>query len=124
MVAIEVTAAYATAPFVPKYAGKAHRNARTAIAIAALYGTRSRFRRRHNWWPGTARSREKAYIIRDADVIDDMPQYSCAMTTMKSITFAVVVPSESRKTCLTANVPAAPVVLKSWIANVTPSARM
>ena len=62
------------APFVPKYAGNAHRNASTAIAIAAMYGTRSRFSRRQSWCPGTARSRENAYIIRDADVIDDIPQ--------------------------------------------------
>ena len=41
-----------------------------------------------------------------------------------SITFAVVVPSESMKICFTANVPAAPVDLKSWMAKVTPSARM
>ena len=122
--AIDVTAAYATAPLVPKYAGNAARNASTAIAIAAKYGTRSAFRRRHNWWPGTARSRENAYIIRDADVIEDIPQYNCAPTVMNNITFAVVLPSASRYTCLTANVPAAPVVLKSWIAKVTPRARM
>ena len=44
------------------------------MAIAAMYGTRSRFSRRQIRWPGTAPSRENAYIIRDADVIDDMPQ--------------------------------------------------
>ena len=43
---------------------------------------------------------------------------------MKSITFAVVVPSDSMNTCCTANVPAPVVVAMSWIAKVTPSARM
>ncbi len=32
----------------------------------------------------------------EAEVIEDMPQYSCAPTVMKSITFAVVRPSASR----------------------------
>jgi hypothetical protein len=39
-----------------------------------MYGTRCPFRRRQSWCPGTARSRENAYIIREAEVIDDMPQ--------------------------------------------------
>jgi hypothetical protein len=43
---------------------------------------------------------------------------------MKSITFAVVSPSESRKTSFTANVPAPVVALIFWMANVTPRARM
>ena len=34
----------------------------------ALYGTRVRLTLRHDWWPGTARSRENANIIREADV--------------------------------------------------------
>ena len=37
-----------------------------------------------NWWPGTARSREKANIIRDADVVDAIVQKTCAITAMKS----------------------------------------
>ena len=46
--AIDVTATYATTPFVPKYAGNVQRNASTAIAIAAMYGTRWPFSRRQS----------------------------------------------------------------------------
>ena len=53
-----------------------------------------------------------------------MPQKNCAMTMMKSITFAVVSPSDCRKISFTANVPAPVVSETFWIANVTPSARM
>src|SRR5947209_15492607 len=121
---MDVTATYATTPFGPKYAGNGQRNASTAIAIAAMYGTRSPFSRRHSFHPGTAWSRENAYIIREADVIDDMPQKNCAPTQMKSRNSAPRVPRESRKTCLTANPPAAVVAFSLWIAKVTPSARM
>ena len=40
--------------------------------------------RRQIWWPGTARSREKANIIREADVTDAVTQKNCATTQMKS----------------------------------------
>jgi hypothetical protein len=43
---------------------------------------------------------------------------------MNSITLAVVVPSDWMKTCCTAKVPAPVVAAMSWIAKVTPSARM
>src|SRR5215217_3391329 len=46
---------------------------------------RSRFEtRRQYWWPGTARSRENANIIRDAEVTDAVTQKNCATTQMKS----------------------------------------
>ena len=45
---------------------------------------------------GVAPSRENAYIILDAEVIDAMPQKSWAPTVMNSITSAVLVPSACR----------------------------
>src|SRR5436190_2725741 len=59
-------------------------NERTPIAITAMYGTRLRAMRRHCCCPGTARSRENANIIRDADVTDAVRQNICAMQQMKS----------------------------------------
>ena len=40
--------------------------------------------RRQSWCPGTARSRENAKSIRDADVTDAVRQKSCATQQMKS----------------------------------------
>src|SRR5512134_2283253 len=51
-------------------------------------GTRCRETRRQSVWPGTARSRENANIIRDAEVIDAVTQKNCATTQMKSRTSA------------------------------------
>ena len=39
-----------------------------------MYGTRAALSRRQMRCPGVARSRENAYSIREADVIDDIPQ--------------------------------------------------
>ena len=47
-------------------------------------GTRFFATRRQSWWPGTARSRENANIIRDAEVTDAVTQKNCATTQMKS----------------------------------------
>ena len=58
--------------------------ARTPIAMTALTGTRFRATLRQSRRAGTARSREKANIIRDADVTDAVPQKNCATTAMTS----------------------------------------
>ena len=47
-------------------------------------GTRRFDTFRQSGWPGTARSREKANIIRDADVTDAVRQKNCATTQTKS----------------------------------------
>ena len=47
---------------------------------------------RHNWCPGTARSRENANIIREADVTDAVRQNICATQQMKSRISAQVSP--------------------------------
>src|SRR3712207_3126647 len=46
-------------------------------------GMRFRATRRQSGWPGTARSREKANIILEADVTDAVRQKNCATTQMK-----------------------------------------
>src|SRR5262245_46708627 len=56
----------------------------TTIAQTAFRGTRFRATLRHSWLPGTAPSREKANIIRDAEVTDAVRQKNCATTQMKS----------------------------------------
>src|SRR4029077_8102487 len=49
----------------------------------------------HSWWPGTARSREKANIILDAEVVDAIVQKHCATTAMRIRNSAHLVPIES-----------------------------
>ena len=68
--------------------------ARTPIASTALTGTRLRATLRHSLEPGTARSREKANIIRDADVTDAVPQKNCATTAISSRNSAQALPSD------------------------------
>ena len=66
----------------------------TAIAITALTGTRLPATLRHSREPGTARSRENANIIRDAEVTEAVPQNNCATTAMNSRNSAQALPSE------------------------------
>src|SRR5215218_6218697 len=51
--------------------------------------------RRQSWCPGTARSRENANIIRDAEVVEAIVQNVCATTAMKSRNSAQRVPIDS-----------------------------
>ena len=53
------------------------------MAMTAMCGMRLRDTRRQSWWPGTARSRENANSIRDADVTDAVRQKNCATQQMK-----------------------------------------
>ena len=57
--------------------------AKKAIPNTDHLGTRLAATRRQSGWPGTARSREKANIIRDAEVMDAVTQKNCAITQMK-----------------------------------------
>ena len=54
------------------------------IAHTAATGTRFGATLRQSRCPGTARSRENANIIRDADVTDAVRQNICATQQMKS----------------------------------------
>ena len=67
---------------------------RTPIASTAFTGTRLRATLRHSLEPGTARSREKANIIRDAEVTDAVPQKNCATTAISSRNSAQALPSD------------------------------
>src|SRR5215210_8180861 len=54
------------------------------MAHTAFRGTRFVATLLQSWWPGTARSRENANIIREAEVTDAVTQKNCATTQMKS----------------------------------------
>src|SRR5215203_6979649 len=58
--------------------------AKSQIPNTDQVGTRFFATRRQSVWPGTARSRENANIIREADVTDAVTQKNCATTQMKS----------------------------------------
>ena len=69
-----------------------------------LTGIRSRFDTfRQSWCPGTARSREKANIILEADVVDAIVQKHCATTATKMRNSAHLLPIESCQMCWTMN---------------------
>ena len=57
--------------------------AKNQIAMTEHRGTRLPATCRQSWWPGTARSRENANIIREADVTEAVRQKNCATTQMK-----------------------------------------
>src|SRR5215469_11806694 len=63
-------------------AGTISRAESTPIANTACTGTRCFETRRQSWWPGTAPSREKANIIRDAEVVDAVRQKNWATMQM------------------------------------------
>src|ERR1041385_180750 len=79
--------------------------------------------RRHSWCPGTARSREKANIIRDADVVEAIVQKTCATTAMKISSSAHLLLIESCQMCWTMKVPVSDGPF-AGIANVTATSRM
>src|SRR5687768_13338373 len=85
-------------------------------------GTRFFATRRQSGWPGTARSREKANIIREAEVTDAVTQKNCATTQTNSSASAQSWPIDSAQIQGTSSpsaltVSSAPSVL--GIANVT-----
>src|SRR5262249_27907076 len=101
----------------PLSAGSVRISASTATAITALNGIRFWLTRLQSRQPGTAPSRLNAYIIRDALVMQLMPQNSWPQTAMistnltqpRSIAFSntanrVPPPSETLSTSAAANV--------------------
>src|SRR5262245_64754811 len=79
--------------------------------------------RRHNWCPGTARSRENANIIREAEVVEAIVQKTCATTAMKISNSAHLLLIESCQMLWTMNVPVS-FGPSPGIANVTATSRM
>ena len=72
--------------------GRARRSPSTAVDGDAVALTPF-----HSRWPGTAPSREKANIIRDADVVDAIVQKHCATTAMRIRNSAQCCPSRSAR---------------------------
>src|SRR3954469_25039840 len=62
-------------------------SAKMQEATTAKAGTRWWFRRVHSCQPGTARSREKANIMREQDVTQAMPQNSWPIVAVTTTTF-------------------------------------
>src|SRR4026209_1223127 len=58
--------------------------AKNPMPMTDQRGTRFLATRRQTWWPGTAPSREKANIIREADVTDAVRQKNWAPPQMRS----------------------------------------
>src|ERR671936_2989243 len=99
-------------------------NESTQIAATVLIGTRSAFEtRRQIWCPGTARSRENANIIRDAEVTDAIVQKHCATTAMKSRNSAHLLPIDPSQIDWTMKRPVSSGPFADGIANVTATSR-
>src|SRR5829696_8264133 len=98
--------------------------ASATIAQTALRGTRFGATLLHSGCPGTARSRENAYIIRDAEVTDAVRQKNCATTQTNSRISAQVwlIDSAQIHGTTTPMFSSAPCVL--GIANVTARSRI
>src|SRR5919201_3150103 len=95
------------------------------IAQTVYTGMRSTFdTRRHSWCPGTARSRENANIIREAEVTDAIVQNVCATTAMKSRNSAQRLLIDVSQMYVTMFAPAEAAPFVSGIANVTATSRM
>src|SRR5262245_56174457 len=69
-------------------AGRVTGAATTATPRTALAGTLAAVSLDQSWWPGTARSRLNANVIRDAEVKQDVAQKNCADAEMKSTNVA------------------------------------
>ena len=76
-----------TPSLLPFSAGSVRISAHTATAMTALNGIRLESTRRHRREPGTAPSRLNAYIMREALVMQLMPQKNCPTTQMMRIVF-------------------------------------
>jgi hypothetical protein len=82
----------------PLSAGRVRISASTATAITALNGIRFALTLLQSFQPGTAPSRENAYIMREELVMQLMPQNSWPMTAMMRIAFTHPVDIAARNT--------------------------
>src|ERR1700709_785317 len=122
MTPIETTAVKATVTpsLLPFNAGSVRISAPTATAMTALNGMRrslTLLQRRH---PGTAPSRLNAYIMREALVMQLMPQNSWPQTAVMSTNLTQLVPIAFSNTANTVP-PPSETVLTSAAANVVAS---
>src|SRR5690349_17681957 len=103
MTPMETTAVKATVSpsLLPLSAGRVRMSATTATAMTALNGMRLESTLLHSRQPGTAPSRLNAYIMREALVMQLMPQKNCPTTQMMRIVFVhevVIALSKTAKT--------------------------
>src|SRR3954463_1467987 len=125
MTPIDTTAVKATVTpaLLPFSAGRVRISASTATAMTALNGIRLASTRLHSRDPGTAPSRLKAYIMREALVMQLMPQKNCPTTQMMRIIFVQDVDMALSKTANTVPPPALTAFV-SWAAKVIASRTM
>src|SRR3954451_838673 len=93
MTPMDTTAVKATVTpsLLPLSAGSVRISANTATAMTALNGMRFSLTLLQSRQPGTAPSRENAYIMRDELVMQLMPQNSCPITAMMRIALTQLV---------------------------------
>src|SRR4051812_6939662 len=103
MTPIDTTAVNATVTpaLLPLRAGSVRISASTATAMTALNGMRLALTRLHRRDPGTAPSRLNAYIMREALVMQLMPQKNCPTTQMMRMVFTHDVDMALSKTAKT-----------------------
>src|SRR5438045_1500426 len=96
------------------------RDERTQVAHTVKIGVRYFFETlRQSWCPGTARSRENANIIREADVTEAIVQKHCAIAAMKSRNSAHFLPIDVCQMYCTMKRPAPAAPLSSGTTKVT-----
>src|SRR3954454_7609666 len=119
---IETTAVNATVTpsLLPLSAGSVRISAKAATAITALNGIRLELTRLQSRHPGTAPSRLNAYIIREALVMQLMPQNSWPQTATMSTNLTQPTPIEFSNTANTVP-PPSETLLTSAAANVIAS---
>src|SRR4051794_33238285 len=125
MTPMDTTAVKATVTpsLLPFRAGSVSTSAHTATAMTALNGIRLESTRRHRLEPGTAPSRLNAYIMREALVMQLMPQKNCPTTQMMRMVFTHDVDMALSKTANTVPPPEL-TALVSLAANVMASRTM
>src|SRR6185437_6649194 len=100
MTAMDTTARNATGVAEPSgayNAGSVISSATPQPAMIALTGVRLRSTFDHSRQPGTAPSRENAYVMRDIEVTQLMPQKNCPIVEMPKMTVARVDDSDEVK---------------------------
>src|SRR4051795_5816560 len=125
MTPIDTTAVNATVrpSLLPLSAGRVRMSARTATPMTALNGMRLALTRLHRLDPGTAPSRLNAYIMREALVMQLMPQKNCPTTQMIRMVFTHDVDMALSKTANTVPPPSLTAFV-SLAANVMASSTM
>src|SRR5665647_3888908 len=116
--AMEVTAKYAVVLFSAGLARTSEQTVQSQMELVGVPVRRLTFA--HSSEPGSAPSRENAYVIREFAVTDAMPQKYCATPQMKMRKSPSLLPAASTKICAAGS----PVELPSsavwfWIAAVT-----